>query len=612
MTTALNEARPPAPDGTDTLSVAYGRTGSPAWDVLARYDHWVRHTPDAPAVEDAGTTFTYAELDALAARFARTLGERVRPGDLVGVCLDRSAALVATAIALARLGAVYLPLGPRPGDRRLAAVTEGLGVACLVGAPGALPAAYRAADHVALPAADTVAAFAGEAGPGRADACYAVLTSGSTGTPKAVAVGAAALGARVRWYHERTRSAPGDRHSLSIGVSFDPHVLELWAGLCTGGILSVPPEEARWEPAALTDWWREAGVTVAILPTPLAELVLERPWPELPRLRHLSVGGDRLRRWPGPDVTARVDNAYGPAEATVITTAHLLAPAGERSDTAPPIGLPVDDTVVCVADEAGRVVPRGEPGELLIGGPGLAAGYLDEELTARRFVTPPPGVTGTDRVYRSGDRVLMRADGVLEFLGRLDDQVKVSGVRVEPAEVEAALEHDPRVRRAVVAVRTGADGAAALAAFVQPVPGRPAPPVPELLNTARDWLPAQAVPAVVRYVDAFPLDANGKVDRAALVAAEDRRPAGGPPAGGSPTEELVLRLCRALLDNPGLGPADNFADSGGTSLAAARLLAALEEECGVRLRAPELLRQPDLRRLAALVESRTATAKGSA
>ncbi|MEW2031833.1 amino acid adenylation domain-containing protein [Streptomyces roseifaciens] len=617
------------------LSVAHGGTATAhGWDdVLARYALQVSRDPDAPAVEDGELTWTYAELDALAELTADALRDRVRPGDLVGVCLDRSVALVATAVALARLGAVYLPLGPRPGERRLAAVADGLRVTCLIGAPGALPAAYDGAGRLALPLpaaganahGEPVAAFPAA----RADAdrpavpggtFYAVLTSGSTGTPKAVAVTSAALAARLRWYAARTGARTGDRHSLLIGVSFDPHVMELWAALTSGAALTVPPDDVRWDPDALTAWWRRAGVTVAILPTPLAEIVLERPWPDLPALRHLSIGGDRLRRRPGPDVTARVDNAYGPAEATVVATAHALETGGDSPGTPPPIGTPLDGTVVCVTDPAGHVVPRGEAGELRIGGAGLATGYLDEALTTRRFVAPPPEVTGTDRVYRTGDRVRMRPDGVLEFLGRLDDQVKVRGARIEPAETEAAFEDDPRVLRAVVAAEPSPAGDVRLIAFVRLAPGAGAPPAAELLEAVRDRLPEQAVPSALRYVEAFPLDANGKVDRAALLAGTApaaAAPAAAPAAAGdavtgTDTERIVVELCRGVLNRPETGPGDNFLASGGDSLTAARLLTGLEERFGVRLRAPQLLRQPDLRSLAALVDSRrertTATA----
>ncbi|MFG3256879.1 amino acid adenylation domain-containing protein [Streptomyces sp. NPDC048172] len=599
--------------GSATPSVVHAAPHPGAQDggVLDRYARWVRASPEAPAVEDGELTWTYAEIDTHASRVAEALRPHVGAGDVVAVCLDRSAALVATAVAVARLGAVYLPLGPRPGARRLAVVTERLGVRCLVGDPALLPG-DDGREHLPLPlpegganaAPRTVAALGGRTSGNMASVPegthYVVLTSGSTGEPKAVAVGGASLAALTAWYGAYVGAGPGERHSLLVGVAFDPHVKELWTALTTGAALSVPPEEVRWDPEALTGWWRKAGVTSAVLPTPLAELVLGRPWPELPALRHLTVGGDRLRTWPGGDVTARVHNAYGPAEATVMTTVHALDADGDADTTEPPpIGSPVGGALVCVTDDEGRAVPRGEPGELRVGGDLLALGYADAELTARRFVAPPPGVTGTDRVYRTGDRVRMRADGVLEFLGRLDNQVKISGVRVELAEVEAAFERDPRVRRTTVAARESAAGKA-LVAFVE---AEAQVEVTELLRGVREWLPEQAVPAVVRFVDAFPLDANGKVDRAALLAAEeaDRTPAAG--AGDGPAG-LVLTVCRELLEAPALTPDDNFMESGGTSLLAARLLAVLEERCGVRLRAPEVLRQPDLRALAALVEKK--------
>ena len=610
-----NSTEPP----TGHLSVARGEAAVPAAPVLERYARHVSDSPDAPAVEDGALTWTYAEIDAHASRTADALRPHVGPGDVVAVCLDRSAALVATAVAVARLGAVYLPLGPRPGERRLAVVTERLGVRCMVGDPALLPG-DDGREHLSLPLPEgganagrsPVAALSGrtDGTPARVPegTHYVVLTSGSTGEPKAVAVGGASLAALTAWYGAHIGAGPGERHSLLVGVAFDPHVKELWTALAGGAALSVPPEEVRWDPAALTGWWRAAGVTAAVLPTPLAELVLARPWPGLPALRHLTVGGDRLRTWPGTDVTARVHNAYGPAEATVMTTVHTLDPRAEDTTQPPPIGTPLDGALVCVTDDEGRAVPRGEPGELRVGGDLLALGYVDAELTARRFVAPPPGVSGTERVYRTGDRVRMRPDGVLEFLGRLDNQVKISGVRVELAEVEAAFERDPRVRRATVAARESAAGKA-LVAFVGTGDGAPLD-VADLLGGVRAWLPEQAVPAVVRFVDDFPLDANGKVDRAALLGAEEA-PAEAAGAAETGTLGLVLAVCRALLETPSLTPDDNFMECGGTSLLAARLLAALEERAGVRLRAPEVLRQPDLRALAALVDKKHARQGGT-
>ncbi|MFJ9764069.1 non-ribosomal peptide synthetase [Streptomyces erythrochromogenes] len=608
-------------------SIAHGPAAEPG-GVLARFEEWARRAPQAPAVIDSTRTWTYQDLDTAASQVADALGDRVRPGDLVGVCLDRSAALVVAAVALARIGAVYLPLGPRPGERRTQAVTEDLDVACLIGDPGVLPADHRGGQHTPLPLptegvnapATAVAAFTDTArGTRRAPegALYAVLTSGSTGRPKAVAVAEASLSVALDWYRAETGIAPGDRQSLLIGVAFDPHLLELWAALTSGAALVPAPDDTRWDSRVLTDWWRDSALTHAVAATPTVEPLLDRPWPQGLELRHLVVGGDRMRRRPGADVTTTVHNAYGPAEATVLATVHTMrATDPEAGDpTPPPIGTALPGVTLVVTDDEGNPVARGQEGELRLGGHCLALGYLDPDLTARRFTPPPsgPALAATDRLYRTGDRVRMNADGGLDFLGRLDDQVKISGVRIEPVEVEAAFEQDARVRTAVVSVLRDASGHGRLVAHVRLADGaEPAPA--ELLDAVRPWLPEQAVPAAVRIVDGFPLDANGKVDRPALAAeaAAAQTPgtdtAGAPAdadaAGATATELLVLTTARDLLGRPGTGLGDNFTDAGGTSIIAARLLAALERETGVRLRAPELLRSTDLRAFAALIDHR--------
>ncbi len=450
--------------------------------------------------------------------------------------------------------------------------------------------------------------------PRRTEAFYGVTTSGSTGTPKIVLVPGAALANLVRWTCDRLAIGPGSRVSLLIGTTFDPHLMELWTALCSGAALHIAPEEARGSTAGLFDWWREAAVTHCILPTPLADLAFSRPWPTGLALRHLSVGGDRMRVRPPAGCTAVVRNMYGPAEAT----ADRVEPV--------PIGVPISGVTVGVAGPDGELLPRGESGELLIGGAGLALGYLDRARTAERFVPGPDGLGG--RVYRSGDRVRMRADGVLEFLGRLDDQVKISGVRIEPAEVEAALEAHPSVRRAVVVPVRGAGGALRLAAFLRPAEGAE-PAEAEVLAAARARLLPQALPALVRVLADLPLNANGKIDRAALAAlvapaavepavepeafaepaavpepAEVSEPAAEPEAAGAAPEGFLLATCRALLDRPELTLDANFAESGGTSLAAAHLLAAIEEQYRIRCRAAEVMRQPDLAALAELIRRR--------
>lgn len=597
------------------LSVNVG--GAPADSpVHALFQAWTRQSPDAPAVIDGNRSWSYREVDRLADQVADTLRGRVGEGDLIGVCLDCSAALVTIALAAARLGAVYIAFGSSPGEHRLEEAVRTLRIKCLVGDSSQIGRLYGATEMVQVPWPEDKTGLVAVFGMAEASvddaraiavsACYAILTSGSTGSPKAVAVGGESFGNLLHWYRELTGMGPGDRHSFLMGVGFDVHLMEMWAVLTSGAALIVAPDEVRWDPNALTDWMESASISVSHLPTTLAEPVLDRSWPRGLVLRHLIIGGERLRRWPARDVTAHVHNAYGPAEATVVTTAHSI-PAGSEVDTAspPPIGRPIPGVTVFVTGPDGIILPRGEPGELRIGGRCLSLGYLDEELTRQRFTTAPPGSPYSGRVYQTGDRVVMRPEGILEFLGRLDDQVKVRGVRIEPAEVEKALEREPRVGRAVVIARNGAAGTQ-LVAFVQLLPGVSEPTPAELRSHAKKWLPEQAVPPLIKLISAFPVTANNKVDKPLLLAslaAEETASAEDAVTvnDASAVELAVLDLCRAILGDPSIRLQDSFLDAGGNSIGAARLLVALEERYGVRIRAHQLLRQPDLQRIAGLV-----------
>ncbi|GHC52305.1 hypothetical protein GCM10010309_09620 [Streptomyces violaceochromogenes] len=594
---------------TEVPSVAHGgRTSPPAAgeNVIARFSRWVSETPDAAAVEDGVHTFTYREIDAIADAVADRLRDKVTTGDIVAVCLDRSAALVAVAVALARLGAVYLPLGPGPGEDRLAGLLADVRIRAVVGAPEILPGTGTAHElPVPSAGANAVPRVLAELltpAPGSAPAppgtLYAVLTSGSTGKPKAVAVGTDSLGNLVRWYHDLTGLGPGDRISLLMAAPFDPHLGDLWGGLAYGATLSVAPDSARYSTGALVEWFRDARVDVSVLATPMAEPLLGGEWPDGLRLRDLLIGGDRLRTWPRAEVTTRVHNVYGPAEATINVTSALL---GDADRTCPPIGGPIPGVTLCVVDEDDRIVPRGTAGELLIGGVCLALGYVDEEMTARRFVAAPAGA-GVERVYRTGDKVRMGEDGLLDFLGRLDDQVKISGVRIEPAEVEAALERDPRVRRAVVAVRRHPGGGAGLLAFVEAAPGT-APDPGSLIQGTRSALPAQAVPQSVHLVEEFPLNENGKVDRAALLTSAAAPGTERSEELRGETEELLAGLWQEILGSADVHACSNFFALGGNSMHAVALAGAIKRTFELELSMKSVMELRVLRDMAAAIDA---------
>ncbi len=590
-------------DTPSELSVARGAGRPlPAESLLDRFDHWVAATPDAACVLDGPFRWSFREVDQLSREVARTLSDGAAPGDIVAVALDRCLALVSVAVAVARCGMVYLPLGPQVGAGRIGDLLDRIRITAVIGPSGTFAGRGRevpvpvAADGAnAVPAVTaTFLSPAPNTVPAPADSCYAVLTSGSSGTPKAVAVGATALANAVSYYNETAEVRPGDRLSLMVAAQFDPHISELWCGLSAGAGLTIAPDPVRYDPAALMAWVGTSGLEVGHFATPVAERVLTAPWPAGLRLRTMFIGGERLRRRPRPDVTAEVFNVYGPAEAIIATGAHI-EPGAE--DDPPPIGKPVPAVDVCVVDADGRLVARGVAGELLIGGRCLSEGYLDPELTGRRFGIGPPG-SGLDRIYRTGDRVRMRADGVLDYLGRLDAQLKISGVRIEPAEVEAALERQPGVGRAVVAVRDHEGGGRTLVAFIRPVGERL--DVDALLTGARSHLLEQAVPGEVHLVDSYPLNANGKVDVAALFAGI---PVEAPATELTPTEQQLALIWQDILEVEEVHRDSNLFELGGNSIDAFRLSRAIKDRLGVQIPMKSIMTLRTLAVLAAAVEA---------
>lgn len=591
------------------LSIAHGKAAPAADDVLRSFERWVDETPQAISVVDGPRSWSYREVDALARQIAGALSEQVRPGDLVAVCLDRSVALVAIAIAVARCGAVYLPLGPRVGMGRLDGLLGRLSISTVIGPSGVLNGRGREV-HLAVPTgganavAEVTSTFlpAGTGAVAPVGTFYSVLTSGSSGTPKVVAVGGAALANAVRFYNEAADVVPGDRLSLLVAAQFDPHISELWCGLSAGAALVIAPDEIRYDPTALMEWLGRAEVEVGHFATPVAERMLSRPWPGGLRLRCMFVGGERLRRRPRGDVTAKVYNVYGPAEA-IIATGTVIEP--EVDGSPPPIGPPVPGVDVCVIGLDGELVVRGAAGELVIGGACLSEGYLDEQLTRERFVTGPQG-SGLQRVYRTGDKVRMRTDGVLEYLGRLDSQVKISGVRIEPAEVEAVLERHPEVSRAVVVVREHPGGASTLAAFVRA--SEATLDIDALLAGARSHLLEQAIPGEVHLVDTYPLNANGKVDTAALFSGiADEQPVGEL----TEIEQRLGLIWQEILDVDEVHSNSNLFELGGNSIDAFKLAKIIKESFGVHISMKSIMTLRTLESLSVAIGAEQASARPS-
>ncbi len=416
--------------------------------------------PDSAAVVASPERLSYGGLERRSGALARRLlALGVGPETRVGVCLDRSAESVVAMLAVLKAGGAYVPLDPDYPTERLAFMLRDSGAALVL---------TRESMRDRIPA--DVEALTVDSGmevlpdPGDApevplspqNLAYVIYTSGSTGTPKGVVVSHGALAHLVAWHVRAFGVAPGDRATLVASPGFDAAVWEIWPYLTQGAALLPVPEESRLAPDALQRFMVGNRVTHAFVPTPLTEGLLVLDWPRETRLRTLLTGGDVLRVRPRPDLPFTLVNNYGPTENTVVATSGEVA-AGEPE--VPSIGRPIDRVRAYVLDTGGQPLPVGVAGELWTGGAGVARGYLGlPDLTAERFVPDPfLGVAG-GRLYRTGDRVRWRADGVLEFLGRIDQQVKIRGFRIEHGEVEAVLAGHPEVREAVVLVRDAPSG----------------------------------------------------------------------------------------------------------------------------------------------------------
>ncbi|GAA5051240.1 hypothetical protein GCM10023259_029450 [Thermocatellispora tengchongensis] len=542
-----------------------------------------RRSPEALAVVCGETRLTYGELlsrvDTLAAAL-RSAG--AGPGDVVGVCLPRSTEAIVALLAVWRADAAYLPLDVADPDERIALALADASARHVI-TRRALPSGQIAIDPAATRSAGGIPAAGGAgpvpaaegAWPGSGDAAYVIYTSGSTGRPKGVLVEHGAVAARVHWMRSDYGLAPGDRVVQFATLGFDAHVEEIFPTLAAGATLLLLPDGATSLPDVLAT---EAGrrVTVLDLPTAywhsLVEELDQIAWP--PGLRLVILGGEQVaaaavRRWRDRFAErVRLVNTYGPTEATVIATAADLD-AGAAVGR-PPIGRPIGGTTVHVLDGRGEPLPPGVVGELVIGGAGVARGYLGGPAqTAAVFVPDPYGAPGARR-YRTGDRARRRADGTLEFLGRLDGQLKVRGFRVEPEEIETRLLAHPQVGQALVTARNGK-----LVAYVVGTAD-----FTELRWHLERTLPRHFLPGAWVRLDALPLTRGGKVDRAALPEPVIV-PAAGHVSARSDAEKLVAGIWEELLGVTDPGVFDDFFSLGGHSLLATRVAARLRRAIGV-------------------------------
>ena len=561
-----------------------------------------RRDPEATAAVEAGDRLSYGELLARARAVAGSLrAAGVEPGDRVGILLPRSLDSVVSHLGVLVAGAAYVPLDPQhPAARIARALTDAGATVALTGASLAddLPA-----DIAALDAAEAAAGEPGEGvASGAEDLAYVMYTSGSTGAPKGVEVTHRNV-VRLVDDPDYVELGPGTTMLHAASTAFDAATLEIWGPLVNGGTIAILPEHPS--PDAIAAAIEAHDITTLWLTAGLFHEVVDRRPECLGQVRHLLAGGDVLspphvaRALAALPSHGRLTNGYGPTETTTFALTHELRP-GDAVDGPVPLGRPIQGTRCEVLDHAGRPAPTGMAGELWIGGDGVARGYRgDPAMSAERFRPDPRQPRG--RRYRSGDRVRRRADGTLEFLGRLDRQVKVRGVRVEPLEVEGTMRELTGVADvAVIAAEHGSAGLS-LIAYVVPAPGAPDPDAAALRAHAVARLPAAMVPAAWVTLSRLPLTANGKVDRARLpapgrehlaAASSGRRPRGR-------TERRVAKAFEEVLGVRSVGADDDFFALGGHSLLAVELFARLERIGGRRLPLSIIFEAPTPRALAA-------------
>ncbi|MGA8116197.1 MAG: amino acid adenylation domain-containing protein, partial [Actinocatenispora sp.] len=597
---------------TDQEAAGPGHAAPPLAELVARQ---VRRTPDAPAITVGAETLSYAELDERAGRLAARLrASGVGPDRIVAVCADRSVELVVALLAVLRAGGAYLPLDPGYPRRRLGYMLADSGAELLLfgtaqaeTVEGLGDGRVRLVELTSQPDGDTGPAVDPAPTATPDDLAYVIYTSGSTGAPKGVATTHRAIGNRLLWMQERYGLTGDDVVLQKTPSSFDVSVWEFFWPLISGGRLVLARPDGHRDPAYLAELIaRERVSTVHFVPSMLRAFLEQGDTSGCRCLTRVLCSGEEL---PAPLARQAVDalgvelhNLYGPTEAAVDVTSWRYRP--DADTTVVPIGRPIAGTRVHLLDRWLRPVPVGAPGEVYLGGIGLARGYLGRPaLTAERFVPDPFGATPGGRLYRTGDLARRRDDGAVVFLGRLDDQVKLRGFRIELGEVEARLAEHPDVRAAAAAVHRDPAGSGRLVGYLVPRAAEP-PGSAELREFASRTLPEYMVPNVFVTLPELPLTPSGKLDRAALPEpTRAERPVRREPTGD--TERALAGIWRQVLDLPEVGTDDDFFELGGHSLLAMRVIARASRELpagSAPLSVMDLFSHPTVAELARLAE----------
>jgi amino acid adenylation domain-containing protein len=576
--------------------------------------HQAAVTPSALAVRDGKQQVSFLELEQRSNRLARHLQELgVGAETPVGLYFERSIDFVTAALAVLKAGGAYVPLDAAYPPGRIDAILKD------AGAPVLLSHKWMAASLAGGPwkvvDLDIDAAVIESHSPQPRETpvaghqlAYIVYTSGSTGQPKGVEVTHANLLHLMQWHRRAFSVTAGDRASQVAGLAFDAAVWETWCHLTAGASLHLIDEDSRRSPEGLKDWLVAQKITIAFVPTVMAEHLITFDWPPSTALRILLTGADTLHRYPNAGLPFILVNNYGPTECTVLVTSGVVVSGGNGH--IPAIGHPIDDTEILIMDEKLNRIAAGGEGEICVTGPQIARGYRNlPELTAQKFVRE----VGTGlRVYRTGDRGRVLPDGQIAFLGRLDDQIKIRGFRVEPDEIVAQLNLHPHIRNCSVIARGDHADEKTLVAYVVAAPGTELTAA-ELRAHLHSRVPDYMIPSAYVSLKSLPITTTGKCDKQALPtpAAANLLPESceavkaehGTPQG---SEIRIAQLVSGLMEGRPIGRDDNFFLVGGHSMLAAQLLARVRESLAVSLNLRQLFEAPTIALLAAVVDRKLA------
>ncbi|HEY4182358.1 MAG TPA: amino acid adenylation domain-containing protein [Kofleriaceae bacterium] len=566
--------------------------------------------PAHVAVRDAHGELTYAQLDAAANRLAHHLRARgVLPGTEIAVCMQRSTHLLVALVGILKAGAAYVPLDPGDPRERLAFMLGDAGVQlALVDDAGRAALANSAPALISIPLTAAAPSTRPAIAIDSQQAAYAIYTSGSTGKPKRATNRHAGLSNRLWWMQQAYHLDASDRVVQKTPITFDVSVWELFWPLIAGATLVMAAPGGHRDPRYLVDLFERERITTAHFVPSMLELFLEQSDVErCTALRRVIASGEALPRAVADALLSRIStelhNLYGPTEASIDVSYHACV----RGDARPsvPIGRPIANVQLHVLDAQGAQTPIGVAGELHIAGAGLALGYGGRaDLTAARFLPDPFGQPGT-RMYRTGDLARWASDGELEYLGRIDHQVKIRGHRIELGEIEAALAPHPAVQRAVVIVHEAPPPIGRrLVAYVVPAAGHAVDTVALRAHLAT-LLPEWMVPAAFVSLEDLPLTPSGKLDRKRLPAPEQQLQHVSSRVALDEIEEQVANIWDALFGRA-LGLDEDFFDAGGNSLMAVRLLGRIEVQFGVRLALTVVFESSTIRTLAATLRARPA------